>query len=112
MTTENSNLTSISLGANSFISTTTSTFMISPFGHATVEKSLFKETSNGNFIEVVKRQNPNPNYHLLEQSDRVFKEIYGITKGDDGQDILKLIQIIEGSVTPAHYVGETVSFPE
>jgi hypothetical protein len=42
----------------------------------------------------------------------VFKEIYGITRGDDGKKTLKLLRTIEGSVNPGHYVEECIEFPE
>jgi len=83
----------------------------------TIESFQFKETSDGNFIEVVKRHKPNPTYTLatyppIETSDRVFKEIYGITRGEDGKKTLKLLRTIEAEVTPGHYVKESIKFPE
>lgn len=98
-------------------STTTQNFTINSFGEETIEGFQFKETSDGNFIEVVKRQKPNPTYTLAawpprEPSDRVFKEIYGITRGEDGKKTLKLLRTIDANVTPGHYVEESIEFPE
>lgn len=98
-------------------STTTGTFTFNSLGEDTIESFQFKETSDGNFIEVVKRQKPNANYTLAvwpprEPSDRVFKEIYGITRGEDGKKTLKLLRTIDAKVTPGHYVEESIEFPE
>jgi hypothetical protein len=100
-----------------FHTTTSNTFIFNQFGgEITVESFEFKQTDDGNFIEVVKREKPNPNFTLTiyppqEQIDRVWKEIYGITS-EDGRQVLKLIQTIEGSVTPGHYVEESIDFDE
>ena len=118
MTLENSNSTTSFDSSNISIGTTTTgTFIFSSFGEETIESFQFKETSDGNFIEVIKRQKPNQNYQLAvwpprELVDRVFKEIYGITRGDDGKKTLKLLRTIEGSVNPGHYVEESIEFPE
>lgn len=106
-------------GSDIFIggTTTTGNFTLSSFGEETIESFQFKETSQGNFIEVVKRQKPNPTYTLAtwpprESVDRVFKEIYGITRGEDGKKTLKLLRTIDANVTPGHYVEESIEFPE
>jgi len=118
MTLENSNSTTSFGNSNFCIGTTTGgTFILSSFGEETIESFQFKETIDGNFIEVVKRQKPNSNFQLAvwppkEPSDRVFKEIYGITRGEDGKKTLKLLRTIEASVTPGHYVDESFEFPE
>lgn len=98
--------------------TTSNTFLISTMEEVTIESFSFKETGDGNFIEVVKRQKPNPNFHLTygwqqaAPKDRVFKEIYGVLTNDKGQRQLQLMKTIEGSVTPGHYVDETVEFDD
>ncbi len=126
MTLENSNSTTsfsnscvgITTGGNFCLGTTTTgNFTLSSFGEESIESFQFKETSDGNFIEVIKRQKPNPTYTLAvwpprEPSDRVFKEIYGITRGEDGKKTLKLLRTIEAEVTPGHYVEESVKFSE
>jgi hypothetical protein len=118
MTLENSNSTTSFGSSNICIGTTTTgTFAFSSFGEETIESFQFKETSDGNFIEVVKRQKPNSTYTLAvwpprEPVDRVFKEIYGITRGEDGKKTLQLLRTIEAEVTPGHYVKESFEFPE
>lgn len=114
MTLENSNSTILLGDSNLSIGTTTTgTFMFSSFGEETIESFQFKETSDGNFIEVVKRQKPNQKvWPQRELSDRVFKEIYGITRGEDGKKTLRLLRTIDAKVTPGHYVEESVEFPE
>lgn len=116
MTLENSTSTNSFDGIS--IGSTTATFAFSSFGEESIDSFQFKETSDGNFIEVVKRQKPNPNFYVAavwpprEPLDRVFKEIYGITRGEDGKKTLKLLRTIEGNITPGHYVEEKVEFPE
>ncbi|MEK6829881.1 MAG: hypothetical protein AABY15_07210 [Nanoarchaeota archaeon] len=95
--------------------TTTGTFNISSIGETTIESFEFKETSDGNFIEVVKRQKTSSYFQLAiwppqEPVDRVFKEIYGVTTNDKGERQLQLIKTIEGKVTPGHYVDESIEF--
>lgn len=85
-------------------------------GEVTIESFEFKTTEDGNFIEVVKREKPNPYitltvYPPIEPVDRVYKEIYGVMS-EDGLPTLKLIRTIEGNVTPGHYVDESVDFDE
>jgi len=100
-----------------FHTSTSNTFIINQWGgEITTESFEFKETEDGNFIEVVKRQKPNPYVTLTvyppqEQLDRVFKEIYGVMT-EDGKQVLKLIKTIEGSVSPGHYVDESIDFDE
>jgi len=96
--------------------TSTNTYMnIGP--KTTIESFEFKETSDGNFIEVIKRQMPNQNMQLLvwpprEASPRVWKEIYGVYFKEDGTQELQLLKTIEAEVTPAHQVEESVEFKE
>ena len=78
----------------------------------TIESFEYKTTDDGNFIEVVKRQAPNPNVTLAvwpprPQVDSVWKEIYGVVDGK-----LELIRTIQGTVTPGHYVDEQIDFEE
>ncbi len=73
----------------------------------------FKQTDDGNFIEVVKRQEPNPNitYTIWPSQNevaRVWKEVYGVSEKNE----LVLIKTIEGNLTPGHYVEEDISFNE
>jgi hypothetical protein len=112
-----SNYTSSNSTISGIMDTTNGTFMFNSFGETTIDSFEFKETSDGNFIEVIKRQKSNPTYTLAvwppkEPGDRVFKEIYGITRGEDGKKTLRLIRTIEGLITPGHYVKESVEFPE
>lgn len=77
----------------------------------------FKETSDGNFIEVVKRQELSINitytiYCPPQNSARVWKEIYGIFKDENGVSKLQLIRTIEGKITPAYSVEEEIDFEE
>lgn len=100
-------------GTTTTTTTTTTGYLIDQ-GEITIDKFEFKETSDGNFIEITKRQKPNPNYTLAiwppaQQTDRVWKEIYGIT-GDNNKKELKLIKKIEGKVMRGHYVDEEVIF--
>ena len=101
-----------------FITTTTSsTFTIENTSEIEIVSFDFKETSDGNFIEVIKRQMPNPNFTLTlypprEPVARIWKEIYGVSTGADGNRTLNLIKVIVGDVTPGHYVEEGVSFDE
>lgn len=94
----------------------TSTFITNNnYDEATVESFEFKETSDGNFIEIVKRQKPNPNityttFPHYEKPDRVWKEIYGIKRNESGKKKLQLIQKIDGTITPGHYVEEEIEF--
>lgn len=106
----------MTFNTNNFNRTTsTSSFIFDQWvAEVTVESFEFKKTSDGNFIEVVKRQKPNLNnttYLCQEQLDRVWKEIYGVTS-EGGRQVLKLIQTIEGKVNPGHYVEESVDFDE
>jgi hypothetical protein len=82
-----------------------------------IESFNFLETHDGNFIEIVKRQAPNPYTTLAvwpprANVDRVWKEIYGISRNENGKKELKLIKSIEGTVTPGHYVEEKIEFQE
>ena len=126
MTTGSTNYgTSVSSGVCSGVgnnivvgtTTTTGTFYINSYGEATVESFEFKETSDGNFIEVVKRQKPTSNFQLAvwpprEPQDRIYKEIYGVKRNECGKKTLTLLRTIEGAITPGHYVEESVDFPE
>lgn len=83
----------------------------------TIDSFNYKETDDGNFIEVVKRQEPmqsmiSPGYEFNYEppKDRVWKEVYGISTGEDGNRSLQLLRTIEGKVTPAYTVEESVEF--
>jgi len=98
---------------------TTDTFTVSLLNtnEITIQSFEFKQTSDGNFIEVIKRQLPNTNLYVgawPPPSDvpRVWKEIYGVTTEGTGTRNLQLIRTIEGKVTPAHFVDEDVDFEE
>lgn len=98
--------------------TTTTGFLSGNPNEITIDSFDFKVTSDGNFIEVVKRQEPDTritytvNFNISEQTtkDRVWKEIYGMSINDAGKRELKLIRTIEGEVSPGHYVEERVEF--
>lgn len=81
-----------------------------PESQVKIETFNFIETQDGNFIEVVKRQTIScyltPNWPTTAAIDRVWKEIYGISRNEKGKKELKLIKSIEGKVTPRHYVEE------
>jgi len=109
------NISGIS-GEDFFIGTSTTSTTSSIFlGNTNEIKILdfkFKTTSDGNFIEVTKRQEPNTNVTFAswppqEFKVRVWKEVYGLYEG-----ALKLIKTIEGNVIPGHYVEEDISFDE
>jgi len=104
-------------GSSLQFGTTTGTFTLGNLlsGEITIESFEFKETNDGNFIEVVKRQKSNSVYTVYppqDVPDRVWKEIYGIKRGKSGKKELHLIKTIEGHVTPGHYVEESVEFDE
>ena len=115
-TTSTDNTTFGTTGDFNGTTTTTSLIWNQWGGEVTIESFEFKETEDGNFIEVVKREKPNPNVTLTiwpaqEQVDKVYKEIYGVmTK--DGRKVLELIKTIEGNVSPGHYVDESIDFDE
>jgi len=95
--------------------TSTGTFIINTGGEITIDSFEFKETSDGNFIEIIKRQKPNTDFTYtfnwgVEQKDRVWKEIYGVTTNGTGARDLQLLQTIEAKVTPAHHVDEKIEF--
>jgi len=95
--------------------TSTGTFIINTGGEITIDSFEFKETSDGNFIEIIKRQMPNPNFTLSvwpprDPSPRIWKEIYGVTINGTGARDLQLLQTIEAKVTPAHHVDEKIEF--
>lgn len=92
---------------------TTSTFLITNTSEIETLNFEFKQTDDGNFIEVVKKQEPNPNITLAvwppqNQVARIWKEIYGISEKNE----LVLIKTIEGDFTPGHYVEDDISFDE
>ena len=98
---------------DSILTNSTSTFALIAGGEITIDSFEFKETSDGNFIEVVKRQKPSDNITYtvswdVVQKDKVWKEIYGVT----GTQELKLINTINALVTPAHHVSESIEFEE
>jgi hypothetical protein len=98
--------------------TSTNSFFINTVGEITIDSFEFKQTSDGNFIEVVKRQMPielpmNPQTTWPPRPTNipiVWKEIYGVTTDGTGTRNLQLIQSIEGKVTPAHHVDEKIQF--
>jgi len=97
--------------------TDASMFTISNGGEITIESFEFKETSDGNFIEIIKRQAPNAHFTLAiwpprEPVDTVWKEIYGVSFKEDGTQELQLIKTIEATITPSHYVEESIEFEE
>jgi len=96
-------------------STSTSTFP--QYGPEIIQSFEFKETEDGNFIEVVKRQKVEKNWSYsisLEPNlkDKIFKEIYGISTDDNGNRTLQLIRTIEGKINPAYHVEESCEFDE
>lgn len=106
----------ISSTANGIFTIGTSTSYNSIEGEITIESFEFKETKKGNFIEVVKRQksvdNSWVNYSTYPLVDKVFKEIYGITRDENGKKTLKLLETINAKVTPGYYTEENIEFPE
>lgn len=113
------NITKSGIGDFSFTSTITDTFTYDLFNDSkvTIDSFEFKQTSDGNFIEVIKRQMPNPYsqisiYPPRPDVPRVWKEIYGVISDDSGARNLQLIRTIEGKVSLGHYVDEDVSFEE
>ena len=100
-----------------FNNSTTNTFTISFGGEITTESFEFKETSDGNFIEVVKRQKPYNNITYttnwgVVQKDKIWKEIYGVSFKEDGTQELQLLKTINAEVIPAHHVEESIEFEE
>ncbi len=106
--TGSSSTAGISIGGTS----TTSTYVVyNAYGEAVVESFEYKQTNEGNFIEVIKRQKPCDSLWVgawppQDRQDRVFKEVYGIKDNK-----LQLIRTIEGMVRPGYYVDESVEFP-
>jgi len=88
-------------------STSTSTFNICNEKH-TIDDFTFKKTTEGNFIEVIKRVKS----QIWPQVDSVFKEVYGIKVSEDGSTSLSLLKTIPGIITPGHYVEEVITFKE
>ena len=83
----------------------------------TIDSFEYQKTSDGNFIEITKRQAPmispisnGMNFNFNPPTDRVWKEIYGIGLDESGSQGLQLIRTIEGKVTPAYSVEEEVEF--
>lgn len=111
--TGNSSSDGISTGIYAGGTSTTSAYVIyNAYGEATVEGFEFKQTNEGNFVEVIKRQKPSNNLWVgtwppQDPKDRVFKEVYGIKNNK-----LELIKTIEAEVIPGHYVDEAIEFPE
>lgn len=102
-----------------FTTSTSGTFIFDQFYGSEIKiiSFDFKETSDGNFIEVVKRQEPSTNitytvYWPHQNSSRVWKEIYGIFNDEKGVPKLQLIRTIEGKITPAYTVEEEINFEE
>jgi hypothetical protein len=112
-TIDSSASNSTTINGDGLFITTDTTFIIQG-GEIITESFEFKQTDGGNFIEVIKREKPNPNFWVgyYPQKDRVFKEIYGITRGEGGKKVLQLLRTIEAEVIPGHYVEEKIEFPE
>lgn len=117
MEQENINITGGDFVFTNGTTTNTSKFYYDLFAESevTIVSFEFKQTSDGNFIEVVKRQMPSPNLQLAvwpprPDVARVWKEIYGVTTEGTGTRNLQLIKTIEAKVTPAHYVDEDIDF--
>lgn len=111
------NGTTISGDKITFTNSNTSlgTCTINTVGEIIIDSFEFKETSDGNFIEIIKRQKPTNNFTYtvtwdVIQKDRVWKEIYGVTTNGTGARDLQLLQTIEAKVTPAHHVDEKIEF--
>jgi len=114
------NVGAIGIGSTNldFITTTgDATFILGNTNEIKTISFDFKQTEDGNFIEVVKRQEPNPNFHVAmwpsqEQKPRVWKEIYGVSSYEKGNRILLLIKTVDADVTLGHYVDESFDFDE
>ena len=63
-----------------------------------------------NTLEVVKQKKSNVIYATnppTPVADKVYKEIYGVEKGQ-----IKLIKTIDGKHTPSHYIPAKIEFEE